>query len=180
MSKLTRALALTLCLGLSAWLPSPAQATRRVEQVGTTVQYLLPVVALAESAHEKDRKGALQLVESSALSAAVTGLLKETVHERRPNGGMHSFPSGHASISFTVAEFLRQRYGGEWGYPAYAAAAFVGYSRVAAHKHHTHDVLAGALIGIGSSHLFTHPFHGFQASVEPQRDGLELVFSRRF
>jgi len=32
-------------------------------------------------------------------------------------------PSGHTAISFSPAEFLRKRYGWEWGLPGYAAAS---------------------------------------------------------
>ena len=39
--------------------------------------------------------------------------------------------------------------------PAYAVAAFVGYSRVQADRHHWHDVAAGAVLGWGASMLTT-------------------------
>src|SRR5689334_17669590 len=64
----------------------------------------------------------------------------------------------NASISFASAEFLRKRYGWEYGIPAYALASFVAYSRVESNAHFPHDVIAGAAIGIGSSFLFTHPY----------------------
>lgn len=78
--------------------------------------------------------------------------LKYSVQEQRPNGHGESFPSGHTSIAFAGAEFIRKRYGWGWGLPAYASAGVVGWSRVAAGKHWTHDVLAGAAIGILSNH----------------------------
>ncbi len=43
---------------------------------------------------------------------------------------------------------MRKRYGWDYGIPAYAAASFVGYSRVESGKHYAHDVVAGAAIGI--------------------------------
>jgi membrane-associated phospholipid phosphatase len=75
-----------------------------------------------------DGKGALQFGESVALTEGVTYGLKYTVQETRSNGGSNSFPSGHTSISFCSAEFIRKRYGWEFGLPAYVAATFIGYS----------------------------------------------------
>jgi membrane-associated phospholipid phosphatase len=80
------------------------------------------------------------------------------VNAERPNGGGQSFPSGHASVSFSSAEFLRKRYGWGWGLPAYALASFVAYSRVEAGKHYTRDVVAGAALGGACSYLFTDAF----------------------
>jgi len=89
-----------------------------------------------------DGNGALEFGESAALTLGVTYGLKYTVNEKRPNGGGQSFPSAHTSISFSSAEFMRKRYGWEYGIPAYAAASFVAYSRVEAGEHHPHDVVA--------------------------------------
>lgn len=80
--------------------------------------------------------------------------LKFAVDEERPNGEDGSFPSGHTAITFAGAEFIRKEYGWGWGAPAYAAASFVGWSRVATDDHWWHDVLAGAAIGVLSNHDF--------------------------
>lgn len=86
-------------------------------------------------------------------AGAVTYGLKSTVQERRPNGeDDNSFPSGHTSISFAAAEFTRKTYGWAWGAPAYAAASFVGWSRVETQDHWAHDVAVGAAIGILSNY----------------------------
>ena len=78
--------------------------------------------------------------------------LKYAVAEQRPNGGQHSFPSGHTASAFMGAEFIRKEYGWLWGAPAYAAAGYVGWSRVASHNHWPRDVYAGAAVGILSNH----------------------------
>jgi membrane-associated phospholipid phosphatase len=86
-------------------------------------------------------------------AGAVTYGLKYSVEERRPDGsGNDSFPSGHTSISFAAAEFTRRQYGWAWGAPAYAAASFVGWSRVHTQDHWSHDVAVGAAIGILSNY----------------------------
>lgn len=83
-----------------------------------------------------------------------TYTLKYAIDARRPNGGRQSFPSGHTSAAFMGAEFIRKQYGPWWGAPAYAAASWVGYTRLDAHQHYWRDVLAGAAIGIASNHDF--------------------------
>lgn len=85
-------------------------------------------------------------------TTAVTYGLKYAVDEERPNGEGGGFPSGHTAITFAGAEFIRKQYGWGWGVPAYAAAGFVGWSRVQTDDHWTHDVLAGAAIGVLSNY----------------------------
>lgn len=89
---------------------------------------------------------------ATTLSVAYT--LKLSVNETRPNGGDHSFPSGHTASAFAGAAFIESNYGWKWGIPAYAAASFVGWSRVYSEKHWTHDVLAGAALALSVNHVF--------------------------
>src|SRR5262249_45710980 len=107
-----------------------ARAGDAIETAGDILQYVIPGTAGVLTLGYRDYKGTLQLGESFALTEGVTYGLKYTVDETRPNGGSHSFPSGHTSVSFCGAEFIRKRYGWELGIPAYAAASFVAYSRV--------------------------------------------------
>ncbi len=132
-----------------------ARAGDVAESAGDILQYVLPATAAGITLAHKDGQGAWQLAGSAALTMGVTYGLKYTVDETRPEGGGRSFPSAHTSISFSAAEFLRKRYGWRYGVPVYAAAAFVAYSRVESREHYTHDVLAGAVIGIASSYLLT-------------------------
>lgn len=140
------------------------------DRVGTAGDVATVVVAAAAGGMTlalKDREGMLQLVKSAALDLAVTYGLKYSVSERRPNGeDRQSFPSAHASVAFTSAEYLRKRYGWEYGIPAYGLASFVAYSRVETDKHYFHDVLAGAAIGIAGSYIFTTPNLGFNLNAE--------------
>lgn len=93
-----------------------------------------------------------------ALAIARTELttysLKYGIDAERPNGGSNSFPSGHTSVAFAGAEFIRKQYGVWWGIPAYLTAGYVGWSRVISNNHYPRDVLAGAAIGILSNHDF--------------------------
>jgi hypothetical protein len=161
-------LSLTLSFG---WLATAENAragnivpTRNdgITQAGNILAYALPAAAFGLTLGLKDREGSWEFGESAAITMGLTVALKYSVNSTRPNGEAHAFPSGHAAISFSTAEFLRQRYGWEYGLPAYALASFVAYSRIHAHEHNFRDVSAGALIGIGTSYLITKPYHGWK------------------
>ena len=154
-------LALVLAVLLSCTIHD-ARATSAIQTSGDILQFVLPGVAAGLTLGERDWDGAREFAESAALTLGATYTLKYTVNERRPNGGGQSFPSAHTSISFSAAEYLRKRYGLEWGVPAYGLASWVAYSRVESNQHHPQDVIAGASIGIVSSYLFTKPYKGWQ------------------
>jgi membrane-associated phospholipid phosphatase len=156
----------------------PVYAGDDTASAGNALRYLLPVAAAGMTLLHHDAPGALQFGKSSVLTAGVTYGLKQTINEHRPNGGDHSFPSGHAAISFSSAEFIRKRYGCNIGCPAYVAAVFVGVSRVASREHFLHDVLAGAAIGIASSAAFTHPYKGWYIISEGNSKGFGMLLTR--
>jgi membrane-associated phospholipid phosphatase len=132
-----------------------------IETAGNLLTFALPAAAAGLTLGLWDGQGALELGKSAALTLGVSYGLKYIIDETRPDGGDHSFPSSHTSISFASAEFMRKRYGWKFGIPAYVAATFVAYSRVESKQHYAHDVIAGAAIGIGSSYLFTKPYNGW-------------------
>jgi membrane-associated phospholipid phosphatase len=144
------------------------QAADSIETAGDVLLVALPAAAAALTLGFRDGQGALELGKSLALTLGVTYGLKFTIDAERPNGGDQSFPSTHASVSFASAEFMRKRYGWEYGVPAYVLATFVAYSRVESEQHYTRDVIIGAAIGIGSSYLFTQPYRGWH--VQPDVD----------
>jgi len=162
----SKPLMLGLHLAFFAGLALIAQAGDGVETAGDVLQYVLPAAAAGMTLAYRDGEGALQFGESAATTLVATYGLKYAINERRPNGGHQSFPSGHSSISFSSAEFIRKRYGWEYGVPSYALASFVAYSRVEARQHYAHDVIAGAAIGILSSYIFTRPYHGWTVQAE--------------
>ena len=157
-----------------------------IQTSGDALQFALPALALGatfghrneEDGTRWDRKGTFQFAESAALTLGVTYALKYSLNTTRPNGGSHSMPSGHTSISFSSAEFLRKRYGWEWGAPAYAAASWVAYSRVESKQHHPEDVVVGAGIGILSGYLFTKPYHGWDVQLTGGTRSVGMSFSR--
>ena len=189
---------------LLLWSALGAQAADYIQTTGDILQLVLPVTAggltLAYGKSEgngqvedflggvesrlglgyRDTQGTVQFAESLGLTLGTTYVLKYSVNERRPNGGSQSFPSGHSSISFCAAEFMRKRYGWEYGIPAYAFASFVAYSRVEAREHYVQDVVAGAAIGIVSSYIFTRPYKGWHIQVEADAHYFGMKLSRNW
>lgn len=111
------------------------------------------------------------LISFARMEVATYGL-KYAIDADRPNGGGQSFPSGHTAAAFMGAEFIRKEYGWWWGAPAYAAASWVGYTRVESNNHYWRDVLGGAALGVLSNHDYgsglTHgELAGGRWAVEP-------------
>jgi membrane-associated phospholipid phosphatase len=145
-------------------------ANDSIEVAGDVLVYILPATAGGLTTARKDGNGALQFTQSMALALGTTFALKYIISEERPNHEDHySFPSAHSSASFSSAEFLRKRYGWEYGILAYPVATFVALSRVYAEQHYVHDLVAGAVIGVASSYLFARPYEGWH--VEAEVDG---------
>jgi membrane-associated phospholipid phosphatase len=144
-------------LALAMVLPLGAGEVRAdaVQTAGDVGAVLLPAAAAAGALIAKDYRGLRQLTLAYGSTTAVVFILKPLVDRTRPNGGNHSFPSGHAASAFAGAAFVQMRYGWKLGLPAYAAAAFVAYSRVESKNHYTSDVVAGGAIGIGANLVFT-------------------------
>ena len=186
MNKLTHALlaglaALLWCGAGKAAAPL-SDSREHTRQLGNSLQFVAPAAAVAAAflldrtgSHGNRPRGAKagglfhldgsprhDLALAFGRSILATETLKFAVNEKRPNGGDHSFPSGHTSFAFTGAEFIRKNCAWWWGVPAYGIASYVGYSRVRSREHYTHDVLAGALIGILANHDFreVHTRHG--------------------
>jgi membrane-associated phospholipid phosphatase len=107
-----------------------------------------------------------ELLIAMGLNAGITQIMKVSFNRTRPadkypndvfvRSVSHdkSFPSGHTSQAFAVATTLSLQYR-KWyvTVPAYLWAGAVGYSRMYLGKHYPSDVLAGAVVGAGSSYV---------------------------
>lgn len=133
-----------------------------LEDTGDVLQIALPLSAGIVSILKKDYKGTKKLAFSYGTTLAITYSLKYLTKKQRPEGRdrFDSFPSGHTSSAFSGASFLQRRYGWSYGVPAYILAGLVGISRMEGPDdyHDIWDVLGGAIVGIGSTYLFTTPF----------------------
>ena len=149
-----------------------------VKTAGEILRIALPVGAGAFSLYKQDYDGVLQLTVSEVMAEGTSLVLQHFVKEQRPDkSDWHSFPSDSAAVAFSAASYLQVRYGWNYGLPAYAVAAFVGYSRVEAKKHHWGDVLAGAVLGWGASEITTIRYSNFNITATPGFADTPLGFS---
>ena len=106
------------------------------------------------------------LLMANIVSSGITHGIKNIYVKERPNGDVHSFPSGHTSFAFVNATVLYNEYidsSPVLAYSGYAFAFTTGIFRIFNNKHWTSDVLAGAGIGILSADLvyYFEPFKKF-------------------
>ncbi|MBL4879828.1 MAG: phosphatase PAP2 family protein [Oleispira sp.] len=143
-------------------------AQKTMQTTGDVLLFALPTTVLGATLIIGDKKGTWQFTKGFLINQVLTVGLKEAINKPRPfNSGDKAFPSGHTSTTFQSASFIQRRYGWKYGIPAYVLAGFTGYSRINAKKHDGWDVMAGAIIGIGSTYLFTTPY---------QKEHMELTF----
>uniref|UniRef100_UPI0040482C40 phosphatase PAP2 family protein n=1 Tax=Mariniflexile sp. TaxID=1979402 RepID=UPI0040482C40 len=144
---------------------------KTIQDIGDYAQYAPALASLVVIIAEKDKKGLWQFAKSQGTTLGLTYILKYTINKPRPDGATdgHAFPSGHTAEAFAGASFLQRRYGWKYGIPAYAVASYVAYSRLEGlnDRHDGWDILAGIVVGVGSTYLFTTPY---------QKEHLELSF----
>lgn len=173
-----------------SFLTASADA-KMTETAGTGIAIAMPLVAGGITLLKHDRKGAGQLFVTTALTLATSYGLKQLIRECRPfatpcakgSSNWDSFPSDTTALAAAPAEFLRERYGWQYGLPAYAATAFVGWSRVDAQKHHWYDVAASAGISLLANELITTRYtqkYGMTTNVQAQPNGVYAALNYRF
>ena len=129
-----------------------------IEKTGDVLQIALPVGAAATTLILQDWEGTGQFAKTFAASLATVYGLKVLIGKMRPaSENRLSHPSGHTMGAFAGAAFIDTRYGHTFGIPAYALAAFTGWSRVYADKHFADDVVSGASISMLWTWFFTTP-----------------------
>jgi membrane-associated phospholipid phosphatase len=164
--------------------PTAAATTSKIETAGKIVAFSLPLVAVGISVgHHEDWDGVAELGVSTVATLGAAYLLGQVVHEQRPDhSDFHSFPSDTAALAYAPADYLWARYGWQYGLPAYAAATFVGYSRVDAKKHHWYDVAASSVIAFGVNYAIVTRYHennryGVYASADPDSIGVHFTMN---
>lgn len=154
-----------IAAGAIALVPAPGLAAGNGNdpdlRFGDIAQIAIPAFGLGMTWVRDDAPGRKQWLESTASNFMATQALKyafaDTAWGTRPNGGPHSFPSGHTSSACSGASFLAHRYGWNYGGPALALAAVTGYSRVDERMHHARDVIAGCALAYGLSRAWVTP-----------------------
>lgn len=127
-----------------------------------------PILVFGTGLIEKDKtiqKKGLVMGASFLTATIISTGMKHAINRTRPfvtypdiqkvaSGGSPSFPSGHTSDAFATATSLSLAFP-KWYViaPSYVYASAVGYSRMHLGVHYPSDVLAGAIIGVGSAYL---------------------------
>ena len=178
-----------LCLG-GGVLPASASTTvsssdQAIGNAGTAVAIAMPLFAGGISLlHDQDWNGVVELSVSSGLTVGTALILKQIVHEQRPDhSDYQSFPSDTAALAYSSADYLWGRYGWEYGVPAYAAAMFVGYSRVREKQHHWYDVAASSALAFGVNYAIVTRYHAsnrYSLSANSDGDSVGVRFAMDF
>jgi len=157
-----------VCASLLAGTPATAASTSKdqgLQNVGQGVAIALPLVAGGISLYKDDWNGAGKLLIVTGATVGTSYLLSHFVREDRPycepapGCDHHSFPSNTSALAFAPAQYLWNRYGWEYGVPAYAAASFVGATRVISGEHHVWDVAASGVISWTYNWIVTDRYH---------------------
>ena len=117
-------------------------------------------ILVAEAARGAARAELGRRLEFAFTSRVVVGIstaiIKAVIDRPRPDKTArtsfpygHSFPSGHASATFAIAEVIRTLYGNGPGAVFYTLAAVTGLSRIHDNAPYFSDVVAGAGLGVG-------------------------------
>lgn len=164
-----------------------ANASSFIAKAGDFISFkILPVYSFGATVYNSDWntwydydwRGLTQLIAVNLVKSTVVDGIKENVFEMRPDGsGGDSFPSGHTANAFAQAAFIHRRYGINQAIAPYILATFVGFSRVEARAHYTHDVLAGAAIGWLSAWILPAKSKMWQFVQTPKASGCDLIFS---
>ena len=183
---------ITILLDCHSQVPDPNNNSTHekweyvLEDTGDILQIGLPVIAGLTTIVKKDWQGTKQFALSYGTGFILTHALKKIVRKERPEGRnlYDAFPSGHTTSAFSGASFIQRRYGWKYGKWAYLGAVIVGVSRMEGPDgwHDTWDVLGGAIVGIGSTYLFTSPYskEHMEIGFSTQNEAYSMAFRYRF
>lgn len=122
---------------------------------------VVPAAAFAVAFFKNDTEGEKQWLRNVLANQFVTSAARvgfnETSWGKRPNGSRYGFPSGHVAFIASGASFLQERYGWQYGIPAWLATGYVAWNRVDNGHHRWRDVVASTAIGYGVGKLFVTP-----------------------
>lgn len=101
----------------------------------------------------------MDLLRAQILTEAMVQPIKFATHRERPDlSNHHSFPSGHAAITFAGATVLERHLGWRRSLLGYAIASYVASSRLHDNRHYLSDVVFGAAVGTIAGRIVTQ--HG--------------------
>lgn len=128
------------------------------------VGYLMLIIVGITVLLEKDIRRRMYIIFFSGLSVVlasgiIKGALNYFLYRPRPfvaynitplveQAATASFPSGHATLFFTIATIIFMCLSRRWGMWAYGIATLIGIARIYAGVHFPLDIVGGAAVGI--------------------------------
>jgi membrane-associated phospholipid phosphatase len=108
----------------------------------------------------------MDLLQAQILTEALVQPLKFATHRTRPdNSNNHSFPSGHAAITFATATVIERHLGWRKSLLGYTIASYVAASRLHDNRHYLSDVVFGAAVGSIAGRTVVHHASDYWAIV---------------
>lgn len=169
-------------------LRGPDSAARVVFAPGKYIGYTpvqmgaaVAVFATGRFLHaEKASHFGMDLLRAQIVTSALTTGLKYAVQRERPDGSNpHSFPSGHASLTFATATVIERHLGWRASALGYTVASYVAASRLHDNRHYLSDVVFGAAVGaIGGRTVTQHGRHTWAFVPMPVQGGVGVVALR--
>lgn len=99
----------------------------------------------------------MDLVQAQILTEILVQPIKFATQRTRPdNSDNHSFPSGHAAVTFATATVLERHLGWRKSLLGYTIASYVAASRLHDNRHYLSDVVFGAAVGSIAGRTVVH------------------------
>jgi hypothetical protein len=122
----------------------------------------------------------MDLLQAQLLTEMLVQPIKFATRRERPDGSdHHSFPSGHAAVTFAGATVLERHLGWRKSLLAYGIASYVAASRLHDNRHYLSDVVFGAAVGsIAGRTVVHHAADYWVFTPAPMPGGVALMVTR--
>jgi PAP2 superfamily protein len=123
----------------------------------------------------------MDLLQAQILSEILVEPLKFATQRNRPDGSdHHSFPSGHAAVTFATATVIERHLGWRKSLLGYTIASYVAASRLHDNRHYLSDVVFGAAVGSIAGRTVVHHASDYWAftPVALPEGGVALMVTR--
>ncbi|MEJ0027533.1 MAG: hypothetical protein WDN01_16025 [Rhizomicrobium sp.] len=178
-----RTVSAALCAAILLTAPPAFAADAGLRKAGNIINIALPVSAAGVALLHRDWKGFGEFAVAAGLTVGTTYALNQIVRIRRPDhSDFHSFAPPDLALADSSADFLWDRYGWQYGMPAYAARFVSSYALTDNKKNHWYDTLASAAVAYGFNYAIVTRYRPqrYRLSVEPEPNGASLHFVMQF
>jgi hypothetical protein len=122
----------------------------------------------------------MDLLQAQILTEMLVQPIKIATQRTRPdNSNRHSFPSGHAAVTFAGATVLERHVGWRRSLLGYTIASYVAASRLHDNRHYLSDVIFGAAVGSIAGRTVVHHAADYWAVVPVSVPGGVAILATR-